>query len=178
MRNRDAFLARLPARLHWVRQALVVVTSVSLVTLVVIFAWLVFGRYVLNQTPTWVEQAALVLICYITFLGTAAGVYDNTHLSVDFIRESLPAPIRHVMRLAADLTICGFGVVMALAATELFGVGWTTQLPMLGAPESVRTLPMIICGILIALFSGTRFLLRLFDLPDDEMNLKLDSWEE
>ena len=36
--------------------------SVALVVLTVIFGWLVFGRYVLNATPTWVEQVSLLLV--------------------------------------------------------------------------------------------------------------------
>ena len=39
-----------------------------MVVLLATFGWLVFGRYVLNVTPTWVEQLALVLVGYITFL--------------------------------------------------------------------------------------------------------------
>ena len=60
----------------------VLVGSVALVVLVATFGWLVFGRYVLNQTPTWVEQLALLLICYITFLGAAIGIHEQSHLGV------------------------------------------------------------------------------------------------
>jgi len=35
-----------------------VLTGVALVVLTVMFGWLVFGRYVLNATPTWVEQVS------------------------------------------------------------------------------------------------------------------------
>lgn len=33
-------------------------SGVFMVVLVASFGWLVFGRYVLNDTPTWVEQMA------------------------------------------------------------------------------------------------------------------------
>ena len=32
------------------------VAGTGLVVLVAIFGWLVWGRYVMNDTPTWVEQ--------------------------------------------------------------------------------------------------------------------------
>ena len=54
-----------------------VVTGVALVVLTVIFGWLVFGRYVLNATPTWVEQVALLLVVYIGFLGASTGVHKK-----------------------------------------------------------------------------------------------------
>ena len=59
-----------------------IITGVALVVLTVIFGWLVFGRYVLNDTPTWVEQVALLLVVYIGFLGASIGVHKKTHLGV------------------------------------------------------------------------------------------------
>ncbi|GFE66085.1 hypothetical protein KIN_31590 [Litoreibacter roseus] len=125
------------------------------------FGWLVFGRYVLNNTPTWVEQLSLVLICYIVFLGAAAGVRENTHLKVSFICQAMPAKVQWVLRLAVDLAVCAFGVVMFFACLELMAFGWDTKLPMLQVPESVRTLPVAICGALICLFAAARVLGRL-----------------
>ena len=43
-------------------QTCLVIAGVQLVTLISIFGWLVWGRYVLNDTPTWVEQLALLLV--------------------------------------------------------------------------------------------------------------------
>lgn len=142
--------------LDLVKLACVLLSSFAMVTLVAIFAWLVFGRYVLNETPTWVEQLALVLICYIAFLGAAAGVRDNTHLGVSFIREAMPPRIRRSLRILAEAAMTGFGLVMFLSCMELVAFGWATLLPMLNVPEGVRTLPAAICGGLIFLFAGGR----------------------
>lgn len=131
--------------------------------LVVIFAWLVFGRYVLNDTPTWVEQASLLIICYIIFLGSAAGVYDDTHLGVDFIRESLPPKLRFCVRIVADLMVLVLGGIMFGAATELVKFGWSTNLAMLNIPEGLRTLPMAICGALMCMFVTLRLIRALID---------------
>ena len=53
------------------------IAGVSLVVMTTIFAWLVFGRYVLNDTPTWVEQVSLLLVMVIAFLGAAVGIHQN-----------------------------------------------------------------------------------------------------
>ncbi len=45
-----------------------IIAGILLVLLIILFGWLVFGRYVLNDTPTWVEQASLLIVVYITFL--------------------------------------------------------------------------------------------------------------
>lgn len=147
----------------FLRNLCVAICSVALVVLVVIFAWLVFGRYVLNDTPTWVEQMSLLLICYIIFLGAAAGVYDDTHLGVDFIREALPPKLRFCVRLMADLAVLVLGGIMFVAALELVQFGWATKLPMLNIPEGIRTLPMAICGALMCLFTTQRLILALMN---------------
>ena len=51
-----------------------IIAGVALVVMTAIFGWLVFGRYVLNSTPTWVEQVSLLLVVYIGFLGASVGV--------------------------------------------------------------------------------------------------------
>lgn len=142
--------------LAWVRNGCVLLTSVAMVVLIVIFAWLVFGRYVLNATPTWVEQLALVLVVWITFIGAGAGIHDDTHLGVRFIREAMPEPIRKVLHVVAEATVAVFGLFMLIACAELVAFGWTTKIPMLGIPEGVRSLAAAICGGLVFLFGSFR----------------------
>ena len=136
--------------------ACLALAGVALVALVVVFGWLVFGRYVLNATPTWVEQLALLLVLVITFLGAAAGVHEDTHLGMAFLREALPGRLRHAVRLAADVAVCGFGLVMLFSSAELARFAWDSTMPMLGVPEGVRSLPAAVCGALVALFAGYR----------------------
>lgn len=154
--------------LSMISKACVFLGSAAMALLVVIFGWLVFGRYVLNATPTWVEQLALLLVCYIAFLGAAAGVREETHLGVTFLRDLFPTAIQRYIRIVPDLMLAVFGLVMAVACIELFEFGWQTKLPMLNIPESFRTLPAAICGGLIFLFSGTRALQRILQLVGDK----------
>ena len=147
--------------LTWISKTCILVASLSMVTLIITFGWLVFGRYVLNETPTWVEQLALLLICYIAFLGAAAGVHEDTHLGVTLFRDMFPAFIQKVLLISIDLILVGFGVIMLIAGMDLMAFGWSTRLPMLDIPESFRTLAITSCGALVALFAGTRALIRL-----------------
>ena len=143
------------------------VASVCLVVLVATFGWLVFGRYVLNVTPTWVEQLALLLICYIAFLGAAAGVRENTHLGVTLFRDMLPVLLQKILMIAIDLVLAAFGVIMLLAGLELMEFGWSSVLPMLNISESYRTLAITSCGGLVALFAGLRALIRALTFGED-----------
>ena len=85
--------------------ACLLIAGVALVAMTAIFAWLVFGRYVLNDTPTWVEQVSLLLVMVIAFLGAAAGVQRNTHLSVALFRGMVPARVRTVIDVASSAKV-------------------------------------------------------------------------
>jgi TRAP-type C4-dicarboxylate transport system permease small subunit len=153
LKNLSDFFAALDHGLALISRACILFCSIAIVVLLVIFGWLVFGRYVLNNTPTWVEQMSLLIVVYITFIGAAAGIREETHLGVDFIREGMPDAIRKPLRILVDVIMAGFGLIMCMACVELVQFGWDTKLAMLGIPEGVRTLSAAICGGLIFLFS-------------------------
>ncbi|MBU3009630.1 TRAP transporter small permease [Cobetia amphilecti] len=139
----------------------VLVAGVLLVSLIITFGWLVFGRYVLNDTPTWVEQFALLSVAYITCLGTAAGVRHNTHLSIDLLRDNVPEPLKGLMYHLADLFVVVFGGVMAWQGWFLLMSNLSRPIPMLGLPESWRAAPLVACGALMALFALANIVKRL-----------------
>lgn len=134
--------------------------GLALVVIVVTFGWLVYGRYVLNDTPTWVEQLSLLLVSYITFLGAAVGVRRNSHLSIDFVREALPAIPREVMRYIADLLVVVFGVFMAWEGYGLVVGNLDRMIPMIEVAEAWRAAPLVICGVLMVVFAGHNIVTR------------------
>jgi len=137
------------------------VAGIALVVIIVTFGWLVYGRYILDNTPTWVEQLSILLISYITFLGAAVGVRRNTHLSIDFIRESFPPRPRLVLRYVADLMVLAFGAVMAWQGWALVVLNIDRAIPMLDVTEAWRALPMVICGGLMVVFSAFDIIARI-----------------
>ena len=138
-----------------------ILTGIALVVLTVIFGWLVFGRYVLNATPTWVEQVALLLVMLIAFLGAAVGVHDNTHLSVSMLRTAVPPKLRAIFVVITDVTMAGFGGLMLWYGTQLTIFKWGSLIPLIQLPEGLRSLPLTIGGALILMFS-IGHLIRLF----------------
>lgn len=133
-----------------------VLSGVCMVILVFSFGWLVFGRYVLNDTPTWVEQVALLLVVTITFLGAAVGVHQRTHLNVDILSALLPAKGQAILNLLIDLLLAGFGAVMAYQSYGLVQFAWHKSIPLIGVPDGLRYIPMMISGALITLFCLAR----------------------
>jgi len=131
----------------------IIITGTMLVVLTVIFGWLVFGRYVLNATPTWVEQVSLLLIIYIGFLGASIGVHKKTHLGVAVFREISPPPVQRLFDFIVHLTLAAFGLVMTIYGYQLTAFKWATQIPLINVTEGLRALPICISGLFIFLFS-------------------------
>ena len=144
----------------------------ALVVMTAIFAWLVFGRYVLNDTPTWVEQVSLLLVMVIAFFGAAAGVHQHTHLSVVVFRNIVPRRVRTVFVVISDSLMGIFGAMMFWYGWELTVFKWNTLIPLIQWSEGLRSLPLTICGALLFLFSAGH-LIRLL-LGHDERKDNMD----
>ncbi len=143
-----------------------IIAGIAIVSMTVMFAWLVFGRYVLNDTPTWVEQVSHLLLMVIAFLGAAVGVRQDTHLSVVYFRAVVPSSVRTVFVFISDLLMAGFGGLMFVYGLELTKFKWSTLIPLIQVPEGLRSLPLAVCGALVFLFSTTHLVRLLIGLDE------------
>jgi len=166
------FLRRMDGAFDLLSRISLGLAGTALVAMTLMFAWLVFGRYVLNDTPTWVEQVSHLLVMVIAFLGAAVGVRQDTHLSVVIFRGAVPSWVRTGFVFVTDVLMAGFGSLMFWYGLELTLFKWKTLIPLIQWSEGLRSLPLTICGALIFLFS-TGHLIRLL-LGRDE---RIDSIE-
>ena len=141
------------AAFNLITRACFLLAGIALVVMTAIFSWLVFGRYVLNDTPTWVEQVSLLLMMAIAFFGAAVGVHQNTHLAVVVFRNAVPSQARIVFVFMTDLIMAVFGGMMFWYGAELTAFKWKTLIPLIQWSEGLRSLPLTICGALVFLFS-------------------------
>lgn len=141
------------------------ISGTAMVVLTVIFGWLVWGRYVLNATPTWVEQVALLLVALIGFLGASTGVHERSHLGVSFFRDIAPRPLQRLMDLMAYLVMAAFGAVMMVQTYALVLFKWGNEIPLINLPEGLRAVPLMVCGALCLGYS-IGHLLRFFTGDD------------
>lgn len=124
----------------------------GLVALVACVQWQVIGRYLLNDSPTWTEPVALLLVLYITALAVAVGVRDAGHLGMESVVALLPRGAQRVAEALIHLCVITFAVLMAVAGWEWLTLKWAEPKPLLGVPEGLDYLPLVIAGALIVLF--------------------------
>lgn len=149
----STFLRGMDGTFDLLSRICLIVAGTALVSMTVMFAWLVFGRYVLNDTPTWVEQVSHLLLMVIGFVGAAVGVRQDTHLSVVLFRSAVPSAIRTVFVFITDVLMAGFGAFMFWYGLQLTLFKWKTQIPLIQVSEGFRSLPLTICGALVFVFS-------------------------
>lgn len=147
----------------WISRLSMIVAVVGLFGIVIVVAYQVFGRYVMNDTPTWAESVALVLVLYVTMLGAAVGVRDAGHIGLESILVML-LPERHQIwvEVLIHILVAGFGVIMAWNGSILAESVMPYKIPNLGLSEGINHIPLVIAGGLIALFS-IEHILALFE---------------
>ena len=125
----------------------------GLVLLVVAVLYQVVGRYVFNDTPTWAESGAVLLVLYVTMLGMAVGVRDAGHIGLESLLVLVPEALRLKMELLIQALVLAFGLVMAYNCAVLAHSVWDYKIPTLSVSEAFKYLPPALAGVLVALFS-------------------------
>jgi TRAP-type C4-dicarboxylate transport system permease small subunit len=116
-------------------------------------AWQVFARYVLNNSPSWTEPVALVLMSTAMMFGAAVGVRANRHFGFFIVAQNASPPVRRILHIVSRLIATAIGVMFAVWGGEMLIDAW--DYPMAGAPlpQGVVFLPMCLGGALIAIFA-------------------------
>lgn len=146
----DCLLTRINAPLA---RACMILAVAGLLMIVAIVFYQVFGRYVLNSSPTWTENLALVLVLYVTLIGAAAGVRDAGHIGMESLLVLVPGKIRNRIELLIHALVMVFGAAMVWNGLLLGESVLAYKIPNLGLPEVVRYAPLVISGLLIVSFS-------------------------
>lgn len=126
---------------------------VLLLCVVACVQWQVIGRYIFNDTPTWAEALAMLLVLYMTSLGVAVGVRDAGHIGLESLVSLLPESWRLKIEVLIHACVLAFGLLMAKSGWLWATMKWNEKKPMLGVPEGADYVPLAVAGALIVLFS-------------------------
>ena len=129
------------------------VAIVGLMTIVCVVFFQVFGRYVLNDSPTWAESLAILLVLYVTLIGAAVGVRDAGHIGLESLLVMLSDNARRKMDIVIYALVGIFGGCMAYNGWLLGSSVASYLIPNLHISEAFRYLPLALSGVLIVLFS-------------------------
>jgi TRAP-type C4-dicarboxylate transport system permease small subunit len=159
-------------RLRRLARVLGVVSTVALwaagtglVLMTAFIAWQVFGRYVLNASPTWTEPLSVMIMGWFIFLGAAVGIREGYHLSFDVLLYVVPERAKPVLHTVSDLVVVAFGGGMVWFGSQLVVGTWDARLPSIGLPGGFGYMALVAGGLLAVIFSLERIARRLAGLP-------------
>jgi len=132
------------------------VSGFGLLLMALIISWQVFARYVLNDSPAWSEQAALLLMIWYVMFAAAAGVREDFHIRIRVFADAFPGSAGRAVRILAHSVVALFGAGMLIWGTELAVTTWPHAIPTLALPRGVAYIPIPLSGLLIIGFSIER----------------------
>jgi len=134
-------------------QAAVAIAGASIVGMAMTEAWQVFARYVLDDSPSWTEPVALLLMSMAMMFGAATGVRANRHFGFFILVEASSPRARRVLQWLSVSIAGGVGLMLMLWGGAMAVDAW--GYPMAGAPlpQGLAFLPMCLGGALIAAFA-------------------------
>ena len=137
---------------HAISAWLVRLGSIGLVAMAAIIGWQVFGRFILASSPSWTEQASLILMIWYVMFAAAAGVHEGFHIRIALLEDRLGQRAAIVRRVVA-LIVMLLGLVLLVYGAQLAWLVRENVVPSLGVSRAVAYVPLPIAGLLMALFA-------------------------
>lgn len=136
----------------FISRILIAFGSVGLLAMTAIIGWQVFGRFVLNSSPSWTEQASLILMIWYVMFAAAAGVYEGFHIRIALLEEKFGERARPLLRVVATIIVI-IGLVLLVYGVQLCWAVRSNVVPSLGISRAVAYIPLPLSGVLMALFA-------------------------
>lgn len=135
--------------------------AIGLLLMTLVVGWQVFGRFVLESSPSWSEQTALVLMIWYVFLAAGAGVWERFHIRIEILEQRFDPETRRRFRIAIHALIAFLGVALLVFGAQLVWLVRDHVIPSLGISRAFAYIPIAVTGGLIALFSIGRIRVRM-----------------
>lgn len=97
----------------------------------------VFFRYVLNSALGWPQEIGGYLLVWISFVGAYLASRDQAHVRFEVLVAKLPSRARHLLRLAVDVVLVGYFLVLLQTSMRVIGTVGATNIETLSIPYGV-----------------------------------------
>ncbi len=149
-------------------QCAIALACAALIAMTLVEGWQVFARYVLNNSPSWTEPVALLLMSAAMMFGAAVGVRNEAHFGFFLLVHVVPPPARTVLVGVARFVVIAIGLLLAYWGGVLLMDGWDVRMAGAPLPQGLYFLPICVGGVLIALFAFERLLVAPAGVPRGE----------
>jgi TRAP-type transport system small permease protein len=147
------------------------IVGVLLAGLVTLTLAQVVLRYAFAASLVWVEEASVIALIWMTWIGAAKLWLDRRHIEVDLFTKSLSASRRRALNAVCDVLMILFGVLLCWFASKTITVNTGLELAGLKMDSAEKYRPVLIGAALLALAA---FITLFSDRPDDTVNRDVD----
>ena len=132
---------------------LIRLSAAGLVLMTIVIGWQVFGRFVLQSSPSWSEQVALLLMIWYVLFAAAAGVKEGFHIRISLLEDISSPALSHKIRLFLHILVAVFGLILLVYGAQLVWLVRDHVIPSLGLSRGIAYIPLPVTGLLILIFS-------------------------
>lgn len=127
--------------------------AAGLVVMTAVIGWQVFGRFVLQSSPSWSEQAALLLMIWYVLFAAAAGVREGFHIRIALLEDMSSTVMARRVRITIHCLVALFGAVLFIYGSQLVWLVRDHVIPSLGLSRGFAYIPLPVSGLLMTIFA-------------------------
>lgn len=118
----------------------------------------ILARYALRVSIPWTEEAARILLIFITFLGACTALRQEKHITISFLYDRFPIKVQRVLSLAFIVGIAAFLYVLVRGSVDLIELSWDAPSGSIAWLQMGKVYLILPISCLIMAF----YLIRLF----------------
>ena len=126
-------------------------------------------RYFFGNSLIWAEEASVVLLLLMTWVGGPYLWLQRGHIAVDIFTKALSPITQSRLRRGSDLAAIPVGLLIAVLAWQTAAANQGMELAGLNIDSAWKYAPVIVGGILLALAGLTNLLSPPAGKPAEEV---------
>jgi TRAP-type transport system small permease protein len=107
-----------------IRRIIGYLAAVLVLGLTFIVTLQVFQRFVIERSLTWPDEAAGLLLVWVTFFGAYLTAVDDGHVRLTLVEDLLPQPYSDILRTFADIAVLFFLFVLVYYSVLIVDRTW------------------------------------------------------
>lgn len=132
------------------------VCKLFFIGMVAVTVYVVFGRYVLNSSPSWGEELSLMCMVYMSMISAALAIRKDTHIRMTIVDLLLPEKAVNFFKAAANVSIFCFSVFMMIYGWKFSMLMGKSQMTGLRIKSMWLYLAIPIAGVALCLMEIER----------------------
>lgn len=138
--------------------------------MVVVTSYVVFGRYVLNNSPSWGEELSLMCMVYMSMISAALAIRKDTHIRMTVVDLFLPEKAVNFLKGLANFGIFVFSIFMIRYGWSFAMLMGKSQMTGMRIKSMWLYLAIPIAGVALCLMEFERLINFVYRLKGGETN--------